>query len=406
MWFLLGLLMTPLAYGNGQSTHLWITDHALTHLPEGELKTLLTRPDLDTMLRNGTMFPDGGYAVNDNYGEIAHWESFQGPYLDWIRQNHPPPFSDMGAEHVAFLMGLASHGMADQVFDSLFMERSKLYDTWGEGLTGSLDAASDVLFVRETGPQLVPEPWFPEDLMIDLFQDAAGHEVDARTLNAGQLLLGTAIEWVGQASTDEAQVNAYLASYPWASEHLFNAEMPGSPPCEGEVIARYWEALWSRLHDADWGGDPVIAALPAEGDKTHDPHMDRLESRITVIFGKGLSNDDLSKDQFTVTGPKDTVIDVEPWLFYRNNSHVVHLVLNEDLAYNTKYTVTVRPGVIAADGEASTETVSYAFKTMKDPDSACAGCNASHNPIWAWSGFGGLCVLLSLRRRPYLGKVE
>ena len=68
------------ALANGQTSHLWITDAALERLPEGELKELLTREDLRPWLRNGTMFPDGGYAVDDGYGEIAHWEPFQSLY--------------------------------------------------------------------------------------------------------------------------------------------------------------------------------------------------------------------------------------------------------------------------------------------------------------------------------------
>ena len=118
------LLGAQPALANGQSTHLWITEHALTHLPDGELKDIVSDPANRQMLRNGTMFPDGGYAVSDDYGEIAHWEGFQSAYREWIENNYPQPFSDAGAQHVAFLMGMASHGMADQVFDSLFMERS------------------------------------------------------------------------------------------------------------------------------------------------------------------------------------------------------------------------------------------------------------------------------------------
>ena len=193
LWILFGALP---AAGNGQSTHLWITDHALTHVQNEGLARLLHRDDLRPMLRNGTMFPDGGYAVGDPYGELAHWEQFQDAYRVYIEDTYDTPFTDEGAMHVAFLMGLASHGMADQVFDSLFMERSKQYDTWGEGLTGSLDGASDVLLVHATAPQTAPEVWFPEELFEDLFQQAHTHEVSAQTMARGQILFGAAIQWV------------------------------------------------------------------------------------------------------------------------------------------------------------------------------------------------------------------
>jgi len=75
------------ARANGQTSHLWISDTALDQLPDGELRDFLTRDDLQLMLRNGSMFPDGGYAVGDGYGEIAHWEPFQTAYLVWIRDS-------------------------------------------------------------------------------------------------------------------------------------------------------------------------------------------------------------------------------------------------------------------------------------------------------------------------------
>lgn len=398
LWLWLGLTLSQMGFANGQSTHLWITDHALTHLEDGDLKNLLVDDAVRPMLRNGTMFPDGGYAVNDDYGEIAHWEDFQGGYLQWIRGEHPPPFSDEGSQHVAFLMGLGSHGMADQVFDSLFMERSALYDTWGDGLTGSLDTASDVLFVRETGPQNVPDLWIPDSLFVDLFKDISGHTVEARTLQTGQILLGTAITWVGNASGDEEVVNEYLANYPWASAHLFDPETPGSPPCEGEVIARYWSALWDRLHDRDWGSDPILSTVPEHKSKGHEPSKDKVESRITIIFSKGLSLDALSATDFTVVGPKKHEVAFSPWLFYRNDSHVVHLVLEESLEWNSRYTVTVHPGITAADGEVSTASLSYYFKTGKDPEATC-GCDATSGPLSACALFG-LASLIRIRRRP------
>ncbi|MBK9649614.1 MAG: hypothetical protein IPO67_31430 [Deltaproteobacteria bacterium] len=82
---LLGLLFLSFgapALANGQTTHSWISVHALAHLPPGDLHDLLTREDLAPYLLNGTMFPDGGYAVGDDYGERAHWEPFQSAYLE------------------------------------------------------------------------------------------------------------------------------------------------------------------------------------------------------------------------------------------------------------------------------------------------------------------------------------
>ena len=108
------------ALGNGQSTHAWISQQAVSALAPGELRALMSDPELELYWRNGTMFPDGGYPIGDDYGEIAHWEPFQRAYMAWIQQQFQPPWTDEAQRHIAFWLGLASHGMADQTFDAMY----------------------------------------------------------------------------------------------------------------------------------------------------------------------------------------------------------------------------------------------------------------------------------------------
>ena len=97
MWTL--LFRTALA--NGQTSHVWITEQAVPLVTDPELAELLTRDDLRVALVSGTMFPDGGYAVDHPYGEEAHWEPFQTAYLEWIRDTYGgPPWSDDAARHI------------------------------------------------------------------------------------------------------------------------------------------------------------------------------------------------------------------------------------------------------------------------------------------------------------------
>ena len=143
-------------------------------------------------LRVGTMFPDGGYAVDHGYGEAAHWEPFQDAYRDWIRENFSNLNSNDAAPHIAFYLGLASHGMADQVFDSMYMERSRVYDAdgWANGAT-SLDTAQDIVFAAQTTPQALPDMWI-SDHFPSLFE-YIGIEVDMATMLNGQDRLELAV---------------------------------------------------------------------------------------------------------------------------------------------------------------------------------------------------------------------
>ena len=114
-------------------------------------------PLLIDPLIGGTIFPDGGYAAGHPYGETAHWEPFQHRYLAWIRDQYAPPWSSEARRHIAFLLGLSSHGMADQYFDSLYLERAEVYDVASDWQTSSVDEATDVLFVSKVGSQPVPQ---------------------------------------------------------------------------------------------------------------------------------------------------------------------------------------------------------------------------------------------------------
>jgi len=139
------------ALANGQSTHIWITREAVSHLPPGDLADLLADPALQQMLDNGAMFPDGGYPLGDGYSEIAHWEPFQNLYRDHIATDCQAPWTDICAQQIAFLMGMASHSMADQVYDSLYYERGLQRDPDSSFDDHSFDQATDVAFMAVVG---------------------------------------------------------------------------------------------------------------------------------------------------------------------------------------------------------------------------------------------------------------
>ena len=163
------LSFISLLFANGQSTHCWISEQARDILPNGELSQLLLNIDNEIYWRNGSMFPDGGYPQGDKYGEIAHWEPFLMVYMDWIKTEFTPPYSAEAQKHIAFLMGMASHGMADQSFDSMYMSRAWVYDA-EQDWEKSMDEATDVVFVSQTHGQSVSDLWFPGELFVGFYR--------------------------------------------------------------------------------------------------------------------------------------------------------------------------------------------------------------------------------------------
>lgn len=398
---MIALLWALAAHGNGQTTHLWISDHALSHLPAGELRDLLTRPDLRVMLDNGTMFPDGGYGVGDGYGELAHWEPIQTPYLAWIRDTYAAPWTDEAAAHIAFVMGLGSHGMADQVFDALYMARAKVYDDGSDWASLSMDEATDVVYAARVGAWDPPADWVPHAPLVDLFRDEGGHAVSADTLDSGQTALRIAIAYVAAAASQPEYVTDYEAQFPWATAHLED-DIPGAPLCEGAVIARYWQTLWARLHDRPLA-DPVLATWPTDGGFGHVRWAGDIEATVSVALARGLDAGALGPDAFSLTRDDGTAVPFEVRLFYGHASHVVHLEPTEDLAPDADYTLAVLPGLQTFDGEVLGGSATVGFSTRPPPAGGVSeepggcGCAAMGAPSALWPA--GLLVLGLARTR-------
>lgn len=356
----------------GNQTHAWITIDALSQLPAGELKSILTDPVLEPFLRNGTMFPDGGYAVDDNYGEIAHWENFQDGYLDWILSQFGTDFSSGEArEHLAFWLGMASHGMADQVFDATFVESSRLHDAAGWGSCSSslcqFDTMSDVMWAHFKGPQPTTDTAFPAEVMQNLLDTNMGHSVDIETMTMGLDLVEMGLEYVGAMSQEEDQVAQTQERYPWSFEAMPRRETYGAPISIGKIVSLYWQTLFKRAHGFDWRETPVMATLPVDGGYGHPTDSNLWESRISIVFNRALLKEPLTDSQFSVTDSDGNIIPVRANLYYRDNSHVVNLQPETDFLIDTQYVVTVRAGITAIDGEVSSKETIFTFSTSEPP---------------------------------------
>jgi MYXO-CTERM domain-containing protein len=420
---LLLLILPGLGWANGQTTHIWITREARGLVPAGPLRDIVQDEALQPMLVHGTMFPDGGYAVGHPYGEAAHWEPFQTAYLAWIRATYGPPYEDVEArQHVAFLMGLASHGMADQTFDAHYLNRSQTYDGplgWAAG--DSMDEATDFEWGWLTGPQDVPDRWVPGGPFVELYAEQ-GIVVDDDTMNEGQGLLELAVRLVGLGSQSEISLERYREGFPWATSHLQDDSLPGIPSYEAEVIAGYWQEVWDRLHEMS-PTDAILRTVPEEGGWI--PALDPAEAdaRLTVHFKRGLVAEDIVADAFLVTGP-DGPLAVEPWLYYGNDSHIVHLVPVAPWPEDALITVTVKAGLPDRFGGALAQDTVFTVTTTEPPpeDTACTtcgdddednvqldedegpkarcgGCSAEGEGRAAGLGLLGLGIGLRLRRR-------
>ncbi|MGB1701248.1 MAG: Ig-like domain-containing protein, partial [Nannocystaceae bacterium] len=335
---------------------------ALADLPEGELDTFLADPTLTLMLLNGSMYPDGGYGPVDHpnaheAAESSHWEPYQNAYREWIMATYSQPWSAEAKEHIAFYLGMSAHGMGDQVFDSMFMQRSVAFDA---SPLDDFDQFMDYILVDRTGESDVPDHWVPDEQLLTIYE-SIGLAYTTQAILDGQAILRAAISLINAAAAVPDNITNAEALYPWASSNLLEVSAEGSPPVEAAVIRRYWQVNWDLLHDRGLRR-PVLYTFPYDGTANHPTDSTNIESWITIVFARGLDASVIGNDFFLVEDADGVPVPTNYQLFYGNESHVVHLKPVEDLAEDTVYTVTIDPGLVTVHDE-TLEGWSFRFST-------------------------------------------
>jgi hypothetical protein len=357
------------ARANGNFSHVWVAADAVDHLDDGDLKDLLSRPGLLNIIRNGGMFPDGGYAVSDGYGEISHWEPFQLTYLEWIGTNFEPPWSDEAAEHIAFLMGMAAHGLTDQIYDGMYLQRHAYYDEHGsEATLIGVDGATDACFAVTQGVMELPEQWVPAEVLAPLYADVAGHNVEAKTLELGHSIVVVAIMAANDAVTNPKALDEYMTFYPWACSHQDDVTVPGSPPVTGRAVAKYWQALWARLHGESVADKPLAATYFSGGTPFDQPtDSSTPESWVSFVMPFGLAPGTVNGETVAVTDGDGQTYQTNLHVYYGSNSHVVNIKPQEDWPLDTEFTVTVSPPIASWDGHELEQIHTFTFATLPEP---------------------------------------
>ncbi len=354
------------AHANGVNIHSWITLRAVELLPEGQLRRILSDPAMEPYLVNGSIFPDGGYAVNDGYGELTHWEPFVTAYIAWMRAELGPPYDRPEArKHLGFLMGVASHGMEDQVFDSSYMAAARRFDAvgWSDVLFEDFDTATDVLLVAATGADFRGrEVWVPAEEAAGVLA-GIGHPVAPSVLLEAQGAMHTFVLAYGSINgRNPAEVERYTAQYPWGAAHIMDEHEPGSPPTEAEVVSAYQQVIWDRLHDASGVQNQIIATYPSAGSDGHPTDRTRIDAQVQLYFGHGVYGQELY-DKLAITDAtgKAYHLGIQAWSGTVGN--LIRLVPEEDWAPDQTFTVTVAPGVRTIDGLTYDQPWSFQFST-------------------------------------------
>lgn len=235
----------------GVQTHGWMAVSAIPKVDDPALRTLL-EGHLE-QVRAGGMFPDAGYVLSNTFGEEAHWQRFVDNYTARIlaRDDCGDITAPNGpcADMVAHLMGVAAHGMGDEVWDWLFEPYSpdlnEHYTDPSVALfnESGIEAQMDVVAIGVHGvprPQVPALPSIPT--LISSFEDGGLFSVTPAQLSVQGL---GEFAWDLESSYVPGHLGPIQAAMPWTSSNMVTA--PGGVDFAATAIAGYWETIWGEL---------------------------------------------------------------------------------------------------------------------------------------------------------------
>ena len=372
------LLCTPhAALACGNHAHIAISLRAAEHLPDGPLKDLASDPTLQRMLVGGSFFPDGGYGIGHPYGETAHWGPYHRAFAAQLRKECPAlpgnPATDAGKacrQKLAFLLGMVSHGLADELFDGLFMEASRQHDkaTWSDGQLTSLDSLSDVWWAAKMGPSPRPELWLPMDTALAAYKPL-GTKVSADNLTDGQTsVLNVALVWVAGVAKVPAKVDEAAKTYPWGTANLTDPSVDGSPLSIAPAVAAHWQHYWAELVDGRAAGLDAMAVLPSQGGAGVVSAGDDAESLIAVVFSRGLHDKQVKGggvhvEILNADGTPGATVPIKVDVIYGMNGHALRLRPLTAWPTDAPLLVTVEAGAVTSfDGHTLAAPVTFSFQ--------------------------------------------
>lgn len=426
----LGLLLAAPAHAHGLWGHIHVTGWAVENMPDDELRAFLLEPEVFNALLFGATFTDTGYAIDDPasraYAEHTHWEPFVEDYVTWIRENDPPPWTSLESrKRVAFLMGCASHGLQDELFDSLFLYQVEEHDG---GSQDEADPGTDGFLALDDHLRFVPTEDIPVETVLELYAELDETITEAVIDEAVGLVTGVYINDTLGLAVAEQLGEEYQDLIPWTRQHYLDAELPGSLRAEIYPTMAYQQALWARLHEGLPADEATVYAWPEAPRRLGSADAASAHAWVSLVFGVGVRYaDDLVELVDAEGSVVPTAAGNSRW--GPEYTRVVRSMPLDDLTPGGWYTARLRAGVETIDGQVSAAPWSFTFQApcdeatadrceelgdipepgldgvlQEDPDPveptpAAEGCGCATSGPAGWAGAGLAAAALVRRRR-------
>jgi hypothetical protein len=408
----------PAASAAGETTHAFMAERAIAHLPDGPLRTLLSAQVVHVL--GGAGYPDTGYWVengavpvrglepraSDDYGEASHWEPFVNAYVEHLRERgcgEPTLPAGPCAELVAHLMGAAAHGMGDEVWDWLFEPRvtdhgeDAARNFFAEGRPGhaaegnpldeassSIEYAMDEVAIldhfRWVSPNTAPPP------VADLVEVYArmGLAVTPEHMLAGHAVSSGAM--AAERAVAPVEAPRIREDMPWSAANFVTEA--GGVEYTARAIAGYYEAVWRKLTEPEHPAPRPVAVHPEPDARdapyvwqpprtSPGPHTGGGEQRVLAVLSNAVDPASVTPDTFRLLAPDGG--DVPPLAGFPKagpygadqGTHTMLLYPAVDLEPCTRYTAVLTTGLRDLAGAPLEREHRWSFTTRPAPGAAC-----------------------------------
>ncbi len=353
----IGAEQNPL-FAAGGTLHIFMSDLALSKVQDAELKQLLERHKNAVLW--ASWYPDSGYAGSNEYGEYSHWSPFLNGYIDYIQnvagEDHPE-FERL----VAHALGTAAHGIQDQVFDHLFLQKTGEMDGTGQK---ELDFGLDLVCMWDYGRHSLKVPdqvlvdhdkYTSVDHLVNVYGRLGKNYNNIRQqIISGQALLASGM--IGEKTIFIFGHDAVRRQSPWGASNYFQA--PGGVIHNAEITARYWEALWKRIKS---DSNPfVIGTFPENNDKILSTKTGTIDSDISIFFSKKYKRSSINTSTFIVSDDNGNQISGSfAWCY---SSNMVRFKPSIELN-SPRYSVTLTTDVQDEFGNTMADDFNFSFRT-------------------------------------------
>jgi hypothetical protein len=393
------------AEAHGVWGHVHVTGWAAENLPPGELRDFLSDPEVMNALLFGAAYTDSGYSIEQRkvipllgasdeeiqigheYSEHTHWEPFINAMIAWIRNNDPPPFTSLESKkRAAFVMGAASHGLQDEIFDSTFLFQSMHYDNHDQE---AADPGTDYLLNEQGYLRFAPPKYVPMDAVREVYHDLG--------LDVSEAIIQKGVDTVGDFylnpsyrvifTTVIANGDGNPKNIPWVKEHYLDPDVPGSLLAEIMPTARHQLALWERLHGRYDPNHAVVYAFPSAPRRLRSHLNDLPDSWVTLVFGAGVK---IASASSTWTDAAGTAVPYtqQGTRWGAEFPRLMRLQPSAPLVPGAWYDAGMNSGAMLINGGAVTEPFSFHFQVQCTPEHLNDCGDLGSIPIPALDGSG------------------